>query len=129
VLEDEQERRALSAWVRERGSKPGPLFPSNWKRPISRQRLDQLMRKYGAAAGLPADKQHFHAIRHSCAVQLLEDGANIEQVQDHLGHREIRSTTVSDTDGSDNAHGARAGKAAFFYCGPDFFCALFERRE
>lgn len=89
-----REDKALKAWLRERGDGPGPLFPSNWKRPISTRRLDQLMKEYAAAAGLPPGKWHFHCLRHTCATRLLEMGAHVEQVKDWLGHRDIKSTMV-----------------------------------
>jgi integrase len=90
----ESELKALRAWLRERGDAPGAVFLSNWKRPISGVHLNRMMRKYATAAGLPEEKRHFHVLRHTCATLLLEDGASIEEVQDHLGHRDIRNTMV-----------------------------------
>lgn len=88
----ERESRALKPYLRDRGGLPGPLFPSRNKRPISRRRLDELHKQYGSA--LPSQKRHFHCWRHTCAVRLLENGAGIEEVQDILGHRDIRNTTI-----------------------------------
>lgn len=86
------EVKALQAWMRDRGDWPGPLFPSEQMRPISRFRLHQLMRQYGVKAGIPVELRHFHALRHSIAVHLSEDGRSMQQVQDWLGHRAIEST-------------------------------------
>jgi type 1 fimbriae regulatory protein FimB len=90
----ESELKTLKAWLRERGDAPGAVFLSNWKLPISGVHLNRLMRKYGKAADLPEDKLHFHCLRHTCGTLLLEDGAGIEEVQDHLGHRDIRNTMI-----------------------------------
>ena len=50
------------------------------------------MKRYGAAAGLPPELCHTHTMKHSCATHLLNMGLQIEDVQDHLGHRNIQST-------------------------------------
>jgi type 1 fimbriae regulatory protein FimB len=88
------EIKALKAWKRIRGSEPGPMFPSRVGSPISQQMLDVLMKHYGAIAGLPADKCHCHTLKHSCGTHLLNRGESIEDVQDHLGHREVKNTMI-----------------------------------
>jgi len=88
------EQSALKAWLRERGADPGPLFLSNRKRAISRRMLDVLMKRYGAIAGIPLDRRHMHALRHSIATHLLEEGREIHEVQDWLGHRDISNTLI-----------------------------------
>ena len=57
-----EEARALRAWLKVRGSFPGPIFLSKQKRPIDRTTLHLLMKKYGAAAGIPAKLRHFHVL-------------------------------------------------------------------
>ena len=88
------EVKALKDWIRERGSEPGTLFPSRKGTPISQQMLDVLMKKYGAAAAIPEDKRHCHALKHSCGTHLLNKGESIEDVQDHLGHRQVANTLI-----------------------------------
>lgn len=88
------EVRALRAWLKVRGSDPGPLFLSREGRPISRQMLDVLMKRYGRKAGLDLGKCHMHALKHSCATHLLNRGESLEDAKDHLGHRSIKSTEV-----------------------------------
>jgi integrase len=89
-----REVRVLKAWVRERGREAGPLFPSNRGTGISQQMLDCLMKRYGMAAGLPPELCHMHALKHSCGTHLLNRGESIEDVQDHLGHRQVANTLV-----------------------------------
>jgi integrase len=43
-------------------------------------------------ADLPADRRHFHVLRHSAAVHVLDAGEDIDFARDHLGHRSIQST-------------------------------------
>ena len=85
----------LRAWIRKRGIEEGPLFPSRQRGPISRFRIFALMRRYCAAAGIPAEKAHPHALKHSTAIHLLSDKReSLVDVQRHLGHRDIKSTMV-----------------------------------
>jgi integrase len=88
----DRELLALRAWLAVRGFKPGPVFPSKLGRPISRQRLDEITRNYARLANLPRGKRHFHCFRHTCAVMLLDNGADVADVKDMLGHRNIMST-------------------------------------
>ena len=87
-----EEARALRAWLKVRGSFPGPIFQSKQKRPIDCTTLHLLMKKYGAAAGIPAKLRHFHVLKHCCATHLLSKGFGVERVQDWIGHANIQST-------------------------------------
>jgi site-specific recombinase XerD len=87
-----QELQYLKAWLRDRGQAPGPLFPSNRKKGISRYQLHVLMRKYCALAGISREKAHMHVLKHSFAMHLLRSGADLYTVKRLLGHRRITST-------------------------------------
>lgn len=89
-----EESRAIKAWLKVRGNDPGPLFLSRKQLPIGRGQLHTLVGKYGALAGWPQDKCHFHVLRHSIAVYLVERGIDILAIKDWLGHRSISSTMV-----------------------------------
>jgi site-specific recombinase XerD len=53
------------------------------------------MKRYGANAKIPADKCHFHVLKHSIATHLLDTGeADIRFVQDWLGHANIQNTVI-----------------------------------
>lgn len=86
---------ALRAWIRKRGYKPGPLFPSRNATPISRTRIFELMRKYAEAAQIPLEKAHPHCLKHTCCTHLISDQKeSIMDVRAHVGHVNIRSTMV-----------------------------------
>jgi len=90
----DQELRALRAWLKVRGWAPGPLFASRQGGPISRQRIWELMKYYCLAAGIPNEKAHPHALKHSRGSHLLEETGKIHVVQDALGHKNIASTMI-----------------------------------
>jgi len=98
------EVKALKEYLRERkrqAEKNGAddvnplLFPDRYGNAISRFALDWLMRRsYGVKADLPAEKRHFHVLKHSIAVHLLDAGADLRFVQDWLGHADIGNTVI-----------------------------------
>ena len=89
-----EETTALLAWLEIRGAKPGPLFPTQTGGAIKRGMVYLLVRRYAREAGLPAEKQHPHILKHSIATHLLDKGVAITAVQDWLGHRNIANTMV-----------------------------------
>ena len=89
-----EEDLALRAWLEVRGPNPGPLFPSRDGRAIGRGMVYLLVRRYARVAGLPAEKQHPHILKHSIATHLLDKGVAVTAVQDWLGHKNIANTMV-----------------------------------
>lgn len=87
-------RRLLQSYLQGRRDTLPYLFPSRNSRPVSRKRIDALFRLYAAQAGLPPHKRHSHCLRHSIATHLIDAGQPLEYVQDHLGHKSIKSTGV-----------------------------------
>jgi site-specific recombinase XerD len=69
------EIKVLKAYLRARKNHSPTLFLSQRGTPISRRQLDTLMKSYGAQAGIPASKRHFHVLKHSIATHLLDAGA------------------------------------------------------
>lgn len=90
-----KEIKALRAWLKVRGYEPGPLFPSRQgSKGISQQMLWVLMQKYGRLAGIPSEKCHPHVLKHSCATHLLGRGLTVEDIADHIGHRNVQNTLI-----------------------------------
>jgi len=71
-----------------------PLFPnsSDWTRPLSRSAVAKIFEKWGKAA--LGYKIHPHQARHSAGTNLSMLGASIDDIQDLMGHSDIRTTQV-----------------------------------
>lgn len=67
------------------------LFVSRAGKPLSREMLWMLVKKYVKRAGLNP-KISPHALRHSFATHLLSGGADLRTVQEMLGHASISTT-------------------------------------
>jgi integrase len=89
-----REVRSLKNYLKIRGREPGPLFLTRKGKGISQQRLDALMKRYGALAGLPPELCHTHALKHSCCTHLLNLGESLDDVRDHVGHRNPQNTLI-----------------------------------
>ena len=110
--------RAIVRWDRERTrsvlGEPGPgdpLFVT-----LGRRRRDGSYARLGgrcgqevvaeivkrlAAAELPAELRHPHALRHTCATELLRAGATIADVRVFLGHASVKTTSIYLASGED----------------------------
>jgi type 1 fimbriae regulatory protein FimB len=91
------ELRLLKVYLRTRKSASPYLFVTRVGTPVPRRVLDQQIKKYGERSGLPKEKRHFHALKHSIATHLLDAGAELRFVQDWLGHSNIQNTVIYTT--------------------------------
>jgi site-specific recombinase XerD len=72
-------RNAIAPW----------LFVGREGKHVSRQRVWQIVNKCFQSVGRGVSP---HALRHSCATHMLEEGADIRTVQTILGHSDISTT-------------------------------------
>ncbi|HAW8215077.1 TPA: tyrosine-type recombinase/integrase [Escherichia coli] len=90
-----EEGQIIGQWLQERSRSPSAdtpwFFPSRNHTHITRQRFWQIIRMYGAMAGLTV-KTHPHMLRHACGFALAERGNDTRLIQDYLGHRNIQHT-------------------------------------
>jgi integrase len=99
------EHRALREWLRERPADGSEyLFISQKGGRLDRTQFFRLFKAIANEAGLPAEKQHPHALKHSLASHLVAANVNLALIKQQLGHKSIGSTmryvTTSDQQAS-----------------------------
>jgi site-specific recombinase XerD len=91
-------RPVLAAWLAERAGQPDdPLFPTRTGTRLSTDAIEQRVSTHAATAAincpsLNAKHLHPHALRHSCAMSLLQAGVDTTVISLWLGHADVRST-------------------------------------
>lgn len=75
-----------------KGKDPGFVFLNPMGRPMSRQGVWKVIKKYALKAGLMRVTPH--TLRHSFATHMLQRGADLRYVQAMLGHSDISTTQV-----------------------------------
>ena len=102
---------ALKAWLKERvedGSQI--LFPSQKGGMMTRMQFLRLFRKYAQAAGVSADLDHPHSLRHAFCSTMAAQHADVYAIQQRAGHKNISNTMiythVSDKQASESCRAA-----------------------
>jgi type 1 fimbriae regulatory protein FimB len=88
------ERRALRAWLRERGRRSDAASPYLFlgeRGPMTRQAVNYLVSQTGARAGLNF-RIRPHMLRHSTGYHLANRNCDTRMLQDYMGYKNIANT-------------------------------------
>ena len=89
------EKRVLRAYLKQRGNHPSKfVFVSQKSGHISRSQVHRMFAELAEQSGLPEGRRHFHQLKHSLAVALVEQNVNLANIKQALGHKSIASTAV-----------------------------------
>ena len=92
--------RVLRDWLAERGvAEADPLFVSNRNQQLSRDAVEQIVRRHVRMASMkcPSLKKKRvtpHVLRHSAAMQLLQNGVDRTVIALWLGHESVETTQM-----------------------------------
>jgi integrase/recombinase XerC len=75
------------------GGREAPVFRNLSGGPLTPRSVERMMKRYLAEAGLAAQFSP-HALRHSFATHLLDNGADLRSVQELLGHASLSTTQI-----------------------------------
>lgn len=91
-------QKLIKLYLGQRGEDRNPFLfvsrESGSNNPISKGLIYHLFRKYTEKSRIPPNKRFVHILKHSIAVHLLNAGWDISDVQDWLGHRDIKNTAI-----------------------------------
>ena len=88
---DEYLRKARMSMLRDEREKT--LFVNCFGHPMTRQGFWKIIKVYAKKAGIKEDITP-HMLRHSFAVHLIENGADLQAVQEMMGHSDISTTQM-----------------------------------
>ena len=90
----------LDTWTSERGGRRDePLFPTRTGRRLSPDAVERIVARHARTAAsrdhtFPGEGIHPHVLRHTCAMNLLQNGVDSAVIALWLGHADIRSTAA-----------------------------------
>jgi len=105
------ERAALKAWLAVRKDDADNfVFNSQKSTQMNRVTVFKIYREIAKQAGLGENLRHVHVLKHTCAMLLVQQGANAFLIRQALGHKSFDSTLayVNPSDADASAALARA---------------------
>jgi site-specific recombinase XerC len=90
---DSKTQASLELWLRVRGRSAGPLFQTAKGRRVETSHTRRRVQQLGKIAGIER-RVHPHALRHSFARSLNDEGVSMRLIQVGLGHSNLNTTAT-----------------------------------
>jgi integrase/recombinase XerC len=88
VFLGQKARKAVRTWLKERGDRPGALFPAEGGKRLTYFALRAIVARRAADAGLESPPP-LHSFRRAFAINMLREGTNLLTLQRLLGHANL----------------------------------------
>lgn len=88
-----QTEKILKEYISLTGKKDW-IFESKNGKPITRQRIFQILKELAIRANLPKEILSPHVLRHAFATHILDNGGNLISIKKMLGHKRISTTEI-----------------------------------
>jgi len=85
--------KILTGYLDSRNSKNDFIFSNKYGEKLGRRGIARVVKKYGAKV-IEEKKFSPHALRHSFATHLLDEGANLLAIKEMLGHEKLSTTQI-----------------------------------
>lgn len=85
--------KILTGYLDSRSSEGDFIFSNKYGEKLGRRGIARVVKKYGAKV-IEEKKFSPHALRHSFATHLLDEGANLLAVKEMLGHEKLSTTQI-----------------------------------
>lgn len=86
-------RTIIEIWLTYRGMKAGPLFHTSTGKRMDTSHYRRKIKVLAESAGITR-RVHPHALRHTFARMLHDEGTSVRLIQKSLGHRDLGTTQI-----------------------------------
>jgi len=95
ILPPEYLKYYLVDLIGDRSNPDEPIFfNKKTQKSYTRQRIDQIIKRYAKMAKVPKERAHAHSFRHQYGQVLTDKGLKIENVAELMGHSNINTTKI-----------------------------------